>query len=164
MYRYFSDQIRRVSKKEGPIVISMTTPGGDPDAARRMALEVRLLHEKKERDVYFIGKTTIYSAGVVFMAAFPKKYRYLTDDAMLLIHERSIDKQVRFTGPVRLSIAVAEEMLSQFRTSQMLENRDFMRLAKGSKLSGEALTKHAMENWYVSAQEALKLGLVQGII
>src|SRR5690606_20949780 len=115
-------------KKDGPLILCLTTLGGDPDAARRMALEVRLLHEKKGRDIYFLGKTTVYSAGVIVMAAFPKQYRFLTDDAVLLVHERRIKKDVKFDGPMRNNIETAEEALAEFRNAQMIEKRDYRAL------------------------------------
>ncbi len=164
MYEDFYKQLKEAEKKDGPIIVCMTTPGGDPDAARRMGMEIRLSHEKRGKELYFIGKTIVYSAGIVLMSAFPKEYRYLTDDAVLLIHERRIKKEVTFDGPMRNNIETVEELLANFKNAQMIEKRDYAALSKGSTMQADEVIKRAMSNWYVTAQEAEKIGFIAGIV
>jgi ATP-dependent protease ClpP protease subunit len=82
----------------------------------------------------------------------------------LLIHERRLDRDVKFNGPMRTNIEIAEEILEQFKTAQLLEKRDFEALAEGSLMDAEEITAKAMGNWYLTADDALRLGLVQGVI
>lgn len=98
------------------------------------------------------------------MAAFPKEYRFLTDDAILLIHERRVEKEIKINGPMRNNIETIEEKLAEFKNAQLVEKRDYRALAKGSKLSAEDVIERAMTNWYVTAEEALDLGFIQGIV
>lgn len=83
----------------------MSTSGEDADIGRRLALEIRLLQQHGKGEVYFLGKSLVYSAGVTFMAAFPAAHRFLASDCALLIHERDgqAPQAVRAPfGPARL--------------------------------------------------------------
>jgi len=60
----FTDQLRRAQENGGPIVLELTTQGGDADAARRIALEIRLCRSWLRLQTKFIGKTAVMSAGV----------------------------------------------------------------------------------------------------
>lgn len=164
MYHHFCEQLKEAEQKTGPIILSLTTSGGEADIARRMAIEIRLLHEKKNREIYFLGKTVVHSAGVVILAAFPRKYRFVTDDTVLLIHERRLEKTVEFNGPMRNNIETAEELLAQFKNAQMLEKRDYAALAKGSFIGADEVIENAMSNWYVTAEQALDIGFIEGIV
>ena len=80
MVASFFDQLLPVLEVKGSILVELFTDGGDAEIGRRLAEEIR--------DVWFLGKTLIASAGVTVMAAFPKDKRWLTHDAALLIHGR----------------------------------------------------------------------------
>ncbi|WP_280812031.1 hypothetical protein [Mesorhizobium sp. L48C026A00] len=43
--------------------MEINTNGGDADAARRIALEIRLFRQHSGRNAYCVGKTKVYSAG-----------------------------------------------------------------------------------------------------
>src|SRR6201997_5382994 len=88
MVASFFDQLLPVLEIEGSILIELFTDGGDAEIGRRLAEEVRLLSREHSRDIWFLGKTLVASAGVTVMAAFPKDKRWLTRDAALLIHGR----------------------------------------------------------------------------
>lgn len=164
MFDNFYEQLKSAQKSNAPIILTLTTSGGEADTARRIALEIKILREKKKREIFFLGKTTVYSAGTVIMSAFPRQCRFLTNDTVLLIHERRIERDVKFDGPMRNNIETAEELLAEFRNAQMLEKRDYAALAEGSNLTANELSQKAMTNWYVTANEALKLGLIEGVI
>jgi ATP-dependent protease ClpP protease subunit len=59
-----------------------------------------LLRQEHGRDVWFLGKTLVASAGVTVMAAFPKAKRWLTRDSALLIHGRRMVKDLHLEGPL----------------------------------------------------------------
>ena len=63
---------------EGMLVVTMTTLGGDPEVARAMGDDIRLMREFHGRDILFLGKVAVYSAGATFMSAFPVEHRFLT--------------------------------------------------------------------------------------
>ena len=87
------DQLDKVRRSDAPIVFELTTPGGDPDAARRIGLEIRLCREWHGRETFFVGKTDVMSAGITIMAAFPRDRRFLTRDTQLLVHERRMERE-----------------------------------------------------------------------
>src|ERR1700712_3785139 len=66
-------QIRTVLQTDAPVVLELTTEGGDAEGGRRIALEIRLCRKWFGRDTFFVGKTVVMSAGVTIMAAFPKE-------------------------------------------------------------------------------------------
>ena len=162
--RDFLQQLQKVRGTDNPLVLELSTEGGDADAARRIALEVRLCRKWYNRPAYFVGKTVVMSAGITIMAAFPRECRFLTDDAVLLIHERRITKTVELKGPIRSNIQIVSELLAQFETAEKLERDGFAELAHESAISADELYTRATKNFYLTAQEALKLRLIAEII
>ena len=59
-------------------VVLLMTLGGDPEVARAMGDDVRLIREfQGGRDILFLGKAAVYSAGATLMSAFPVEHRFL---------------------------------------------------------------------------------------
>lgn len=161
----FLRQMEKLSEKKDSLILELSTPGGDPDAARRIGLEIEWLREEQRREIYFLGKTNVYSAGVTIMDAFPQKYRYLARDAVLLIHERRLEKQVDLTDkPLSACDILMRQIHAQIENAKRLQEEGFKRLASGSRLLSEDISQRARDNWYVPAQEALELGLIAGIV
>ena len=163
----FLEGLHKTTEESGdkPITIEISTLGGDPEIARRMVLEVdRFRPAVEPRRILFLGKTMVYSAGATFMAGFPRKDRFLTRDAVLLIHCRQMDKDIKLSGPIRASKAELEALLHQIDTGIELEVENFERLIEGSDVTMDELLEKALYNWYVPAEEALKRGLVAGIV
>lgn len=157
-------QIHGVLKGEAPLVFEMTTEGGDAEGGRRIALEIRLARDWHGRDTVFLGKTVVMSAGVTVMAAFPRADRYLTDDTVLLIHERRIQRSLAIDGPMRADLQIAREMVAQLESAQRTEREGFAELAEGSAITAEELTRRATTNCYLTAAEAFDLGLVAAVV
>jgi ATP-dependent protease ClpP protease subunit len=159
------DALAEVESSSDPLTIDMTTLGGDPEMARRMIVEIDAARQRmKNRRFVFVGKTVVYSAGCTFMAAFPPQDRYLTADAVLLIHCRQLCKTMQLDGPIRSSVPLLRAMIHQLETGIELEKDNFERLIEGTQVSMDELLEKALYNWYVPAKEALDRGLVAGII
>jgi ATP-dependent protease ClpP protease subunit len=147
---------------EGPVVVELTTTGGEADSARRLAQAVREL--SRRREVFVLGKSYVYSAGVTVLAAVPRTHRWLTRDTMLLIHERRFDRTVQLTGALRSAMAIVQDLVAEIEAGQKLERRGFEQLVEGSQLSVDELERRVLEkDWYLTAQEALERGLVAGL-
>ena len=76
MYENFKSQLANCDGDD-PLVVSITTLGGDPEMARAMGDSIRLLREYTGRETLFLGKVAVYSAGATFMSAFPAEKRFL---------------------------------------------------------------------------------------
>lgn len=113
--------LKAIRESGDDLVLEISTPGGDADAARRIALEVRLFIRHSGKNAYCVGKTIVYSAGMTILAAFPKRFRYLTEDAVLLVHERRIAQSLTLEGPMKSSIQIVREQLALLETSEKLE-------------------------------------------
>lgn len=162
MLQSFLEQAARL-EGDAPAVLELSTSGGEADTARRLAQEIRMLSDTRE--VFFLGKTYVYSAGVTLMAAVPASRRYLTRDTVLLIHERRIDKKVHLNGALRSAIAVAQDLLAELEIGQQIERKDFEHLVAGTELTPETLLDRVMnKDWYLTADEALALKLVAGLV
>lgn len=168
MLQSWFDQLDAVRDADGPLVVEITTEGGDADIGRRLALEARLLREARAATggrTCFLGKTVVYSAGVTLMSGFPVADRWLSRDASLLIHERKMDKTVHVAGPLRAAVAVARDLLAEIENGQRLERDGFDDLVRGSGVGIDELMRHVeTANWYLSADEALARGLVAGVV
>ena len=159
------EQLGKAEQGGGDVAVEISTLGGDAEMARRMVLEIDLARERlKPRRLLFLGKTSVYSAGVTLMAAFPREDRHLTTDAMLLIHCRQLDKTMEISGPMRASLAMAEALCHQIESGLALEEANFRRLIEGSDITLDELLEKALYNWYVPAEEAVKRGLVAGLV
>jgi hypothetical protein len=113
--------------------LELNTDGGDADVARRIALEIRLFQRHSGRSAYCVGKTKVYSAGVtIFAAALKKARRCLTDDAVLLVHERRVDTSLVLKGPLKSCIQIVSEQLELLKTAEKLEREGFAELVAGS--------------------------------
>lgn len=61
MYGRFTEQLGQVPG-EGSIVVAVTTLGGDPEVARTMGEDIRLMRAYQGREFLFLGKVAVYSA------------------------------------------------------------------------------------------------------
>lgn len=163
MYGSFRDQLE-ACPATGPIIIAITTLGGDPEVARTMGDDVRLLREQSGREMIFLGKVAVYSAGATFMSSFPVDCRYLTQTTWLMIHERQMHKTLSVEGPLRSCVAALKATLHEIEHSIIIEEEGFRAIVKGSKVSFETIRDRAPENWYIDCNDALKLGLVHAVI
>jgi ATP-dependent protease ClpP protease subunit len=161
---WFLDQVLPVLEVPGAIVVELFSSGGDAEVGRRLAEEVRLLREAHGRDLWFLGKTLVASAAVTFMAAFPRDRRWLTRDTTLLIHGRRMKRDVHLEGPLGSCRRVLEEMIADIDNGLRVEDEGFAELIQGSSVTLEELRRRAYGGWYLSAPEALELGLVAGLV
>ena len=164
MVASFFDQLLRILEIDGSILIELFTDGGDAEIGRRLAEEVRLLRREHARDVWFLGKTLVASAGVTVMAAFPKDKRWLTLDAALLVHGRRMVKDLHLEGPLGSCRRVLEEMIADIDHGLRLEEQGFAELIDGANVDAEEIALRAYGGWYLSAEEALNRGLVAGLV
>jgi hypothetical protein len=158
------DQFDALPDDDGPVVLDLTTNGGEADTARRMALEIRLRRERLGRRLVFLGKTNVYSAGMTVMSAFPRQDRWLTRDCRLLIHERHMETKLEVCLPLGAMRQTLTELLATVDVGIDLEKEGFRALVEGSTLSEDELCRRASSNYYLSAEEALRLGLVEGLV
>jgi ATP-dependent protease ClpP protease subunit len=147
-----------------PVVVELSTSGGDADIGRRIAHEIREWR-KNDFDVHFLGKTFVYSAGVTIMSAFDREHRFLTADCELLIHERKIKKVLHLDGALRGCRTVVHDVLAEIDSGQRLERAGFIDLVAGTPIGIDDLLAKVLErDWYLSAEEAVRSGLVAAIV
>lgn len=161
----FLDQLKPLRARSDPLLFELSTNGGDADVARRIAEEIRLCREVGGLDLYFVGKAMVYSAGVMIMSAFPVERRFLSRDAVLLVHEWQIEKEVRFSGALRVCEATAQDFLAEMQVAHRLEKQTFSDLVEGTRLSYEQLRAQIVKaDWYLLADEAAALELVAELV
>jgi hypothetical protein len=148
----------------GSIVVELFSSGGDADIGCRLAQEVRLLREAHGRDMWFLGKALVASAAVTFRAGFPRDRRWLTRDTTLLIHGRRMLRDVRLEGPLGNCRRVLEEIIADIDNGLRVEDAGFAELVDGSAISMEEIRRRSYGGWYLTAPQALELGLVAGLI
>jgi ATP-dependent protease ClpP protease subunit len=162
MYNEFRDQLA-AAPSDGALVIAITTLGGNPEIARCMADDVRLIREAG-RTIYFLGKAAVYSAGATFMAGFPIENRWFTAGSSLLIHERQITRTINLSGPLKSCTAQLKAALNEIEHSIDIEDRGFEAMVDGSDVSLDEVREKAPDNWYLPCEEAAKRGIIAGVI
>ncbi|WP_294095636.1 peptidase S14 [Sphingomonas sp.] len=163
MYASFREQLAK-APREGPLVVSLSTLGGDPEVARLMGDELRLMRDYTGREMLFLGKVAVYSAGATFMASFPVDKRFLTRGTRLMLHERIIDKTIQVSGPLKSCVATLKATLHEIEESVRIEEEGFRAIVVGSRVSFEEVCQRAPSNWYIDALQARDLGLVLDVI
>jgi ATP-dependent protease ClpP protease subunit len=164
MVEKFLCQLRKAEESGEDVALEISTLGGDAELARRIVLEIQDARARMQQRFVFLGKTSVYSAAVTIMSAFPREDRYLTRDAVLLIHSRQLDETVEISGPMRASLPKLRAVQEQIETALGIEEDNFRRLIEGSDIYYEELCEMALHNWYLTADEALKRGLVADIV
>jgi ATP-dependent protease ClpP protease subunit len=164
MYNNFRAQLAN-APAEGLVVVVLSTLGGDPEVARMMGEDIRYHSEiEPQRRFVFLGKAAIYSAGTTFMSFFHRCNRYLTRGTRLMIHERKMNKTLNVEGPLTTCIATLEATLNEIRESITIQNEGFANLILGSEVSMEEVLQRAPSNWYIQAEEAQALGLIEAVL
>ncbi|MCT8001504.1 ATP-dependent Clp protease proteolytic subunit [Sphingomonas sanguinis] len=163
MYAGFKDQLD-AAPTDGPLVVSITTLGGDPEIARAMGDSIRLLRDYTGRDTLFLGKVAVYSAGATLMSAFPVEHRFLTRGTRLMLHERQMSGSIDLSGPLTNLPVVLKAKLHEIEQSVLIQEEGFRAIVNGSKVTFETLQEKARSNWYIDAEEARELGLVLDVI
>jgi ATP-dependent Clp protease protease subunit len=163
MYAAFKQQVAN-APSDGPLVVSITTLGGDPEMGRAMGDDIRLLRVYTGRETLFLGKVAVYSAGATFMSAFPVEKRFLTKGTRLMLHERLMTSTVQLNGPLTTLAAVLKAKLHEIEHSIAIQEEGFRAIVAGSRVDFEELRQRAPANWYIEAEEARDLGLVLDVI
>ena len=164
MYTKFRTQFDKASQQD-LVVIELSTLGGDPEVARMMGEDVRFASEMEpQRRFVFLGKAAIYSAGTTFMSFFARPNRYLARGSRLMIHERKLSKSLVIDGPLTTCIAVVKATLHEIECSIAIQNEGFENWVCGSSVSLQEVLEKAPSNWYLEAQEARTLGLVEAVL
>jgi hypothetical protein len=164
MYVSFRQQFDNASSQE-LVVIELSTLGGDPEVARMMGEDVRFASETEpQRRFVFLGKAAIYSAGTTFMSFFIRENRYLARGTRLMIHERKLAKKLVIDGPLTTCLATVQATLNEIECSIAIQNEGFQNLVVGSSVSLDEVIKRAPSNWYLEAQEAKNLGLIEAVL
>ncbi len=164
MYTAFRTQFDNAADKD-LVVIELSTLGGDPEVARMMGEDVRFASETEpQRRFVFLGKAVIYSAGVTFMSFFARPNRYLARGTRLMIHERKLSKSLVIDGPLTTCIAVVRATLNEIECSIAMQNEGFQNLILGSNVTLDEVMRKAPSNWYLEAQEAKALGLIEAVL
>jgi ATP-dependent protease ClpP protease subunit len=163
MYERFRQQLAD-APQQGTLVVAISTLGGDPEVARLMGDELRLLREFKDREILFLGKVAVYSAGATFMSAFPVDKRFLTKGTRLMVHERIMTSTIRLSGPLKSLTSTLKAKLHEIEHSIQIEEEGFRDLVAGSDIAFDEVQARAPSNWYIDAEEARAKGLVLDVI
>jgi hypothetical protein len=73
-------------------------------------------------------------------------------------------KDLHLEGPLGSCRRVLEEMIADIDHGLRLEEQGFSELIEGSSVTREEITRRAYGGWYLSAQDALDLRLVAGLV
>jgi ATP-dependent protease ClpP protease subunit len=98
------------------------------------------------------------------MSFFIRENRYLTRGARLMVHERKMSKTLTIEGPLTTCVAALKATLHEIETSIRIQNEGFENLVRESGVALDEVIRRAPENWYIEAEEAKNLGLVQDVL
>lgn len=164
LFAAFNDQFLAAADGPDPIVMELTTVGGDADVGRRIAADIRLFRERTGRNPLFFGKTTVFSAGATIMAGFRRDDRWLDRHGVLMVHCRKLTKTLELSNFLRAERPRVEALLAEIDLGIKVQTWGFEELIAGSDVGLEELEERAAENWYLTAEQALQRGLIAGVV
>ncbi|QUS39474.1 peptidase S14 [Tardiphaga alba] len=164
MYKAFRSQLDAANARDF-VVCELSTLGGDPEVARMMGEDIRFHSEiSPNRRLVFLGKAAIYSAGVTFMSFFARENRFVTRGSRLMVHERKLSKTLTIDGPLTACLASVQATINEIECSIAIQNEGFANLVRGSQVALNEVIARAPSNWYLEAQEAKDLGLIEAVL
>jgi NOL1/NOP2/fmu family ribosome biogenesis protein len=81
-----------------------------------------------------------------------------------MVHERKMSATLPIEGPLTTCIATVEAKLNELRASIEIQNEGFENLVRGSSVTLDEVIRRAPSNWYIEAEEAKSLGLIEGVL
>lgn len=143
-------RIEDIYYKADPINLYLTTSGGNVEEA--LAIYDIIKHSKTPVDIYVLGKC--YSAGFVILGA--GKHRFAYPNARFMTHELSYNVSYN-------RLTTHEDYTNEFRESQKQVNKLIL---SDTNIPREKLEYHYehKKDWFMNAEEALNLGIVDKII
>jgi hypothetical protein len=75
---------------------------------------------------------------------------------------RKLSKKLVIDGPLTTCVAVVKATLNE--CSIAIQNEGFQNLVLGSSVTLDQVLERAPSNWYLEAQEAKNLGLVEAVL
>ncbi|MGI4779467.1 MAG: ATP-dependent Clp protease proteolytic subunit [Janthinobacterium lividum] len=161
----FMQQMVTAVDHTGPILLELTTTGGDAELGRRIATDLMLARDRLGLDIVFLGKSVVYSAGVSIMSGFRPEKRFLTKDCMLLIHERRLNKTLELKGAMRGMEALVKDVLAEIESALQMERTAFEYLVAGTDVTlDELMGEIKTSDWYLTDKQALERKLIAGIL
>lgn len=164
MLAHFQDQFAEAAERPDPIVVEVTTVGGDADVGRRIAADIRMFRERTGRAPLLFGKTIVYSAGATILSGFRREDRWLDRECVLMVHCRKLAKTLELSNFLADERPRVEALLAEIDLGLRVQEWDFSALVEGSDVGLDELERRARENWYLTAEEALQRGLIAGIV
>lgn len=164
MLAAFLEQVGKAQGGSGPLVVELTTAGGDADVGRRIAAEIRLFRERSGRTPLLFGKTIVYSAGATILAAFRREHRWLDRHCVLMIHSRKLAKTLELSDSLEAERPGVEALLAEIEIGLRVQDWGFEELIAGSDVDMDELKRRARHDWYLDADQALKRGLIAGVV
>ena len=143
-------RIEDIYYKADPINLYLTTSGGNVEEA--LAIYDTIKYSKTPVDIYVLGKC--YSAGFVILGS--GKHRFAYPNARFMTHELSYNVSYN-------KLTAHEDYTKEFRENQKQVNKLIL---SDTNIPGEELKWHYehKKDWFMSAEEALKFGIIDKII
>ena len=143
------DEMNIAQKDREPIKIYINTPGGSLHATLTMVDAIRM----SKTPVYTVNTGTAFSGGFFIFISGHRRFSY--PHATFLFHEGSTGGGgPQDAGKFRNYASFYDKMLEQLETLT-LEN---------TNITKDIYNKHKLDDWWIFADEALKLGICDEII
>lgn len=142
--------IEDIYYKADPINLFLTTNGGNVEEA--LAIYDTIKNSRTPVDIYVLGKC--YSAGFVILGAGTHRFAY--PNTRLMTHELSYDIPYN-------KLITHEDYTNEFRECQAQINKLIL---SDTNIPSEELKWHYehKKDWFMNAEEALSLGVIDKII
>lgn len=157
-------QVRMIEPNtDKSVMVTLTSPGGGVGYARAIYEELGLLQEE-QANLSFVARGICMSAAVTIAMAFPVERRFATSRAKFLIHEGSRNVNSELVGTVSERKMQLGRLMADFEDDVKEEEWVMGVISKGCKQRLREVKKQARSGLYLKGQEAVKWGLVSGLV
>jgi hypothetical protein len=81
-----------------------------------------------------------------------------------MIHERKLAKTLVIDGSLTSCLATVRGTHNEIECSIAIQNEGFQNLIVGSNVTLDQVIQRAPSNWYLEAEEARNLGLIEAVL
>ncbi len=159
MAKKFEVQISRLNSRPGDILIQFSSPGGGNQAGKHLFDILRISQERT------VGLVLVSANSAAFTALQGCHLRLASENSTLVVHNPELERyeRIKYSSRVEDFIPAFEERLLMIQEQREWLIGMTLQKSKG-KITREELEILLDEGRTISAQEALKLGFIDGIV
>ena len=149
-------------KKESPIVITLTSVGGDIEWAWALVDDIQRLSEFRE--VLLLGRGKVSSAAVLILLALPLERRFLAERSTVYVHRRKTSFGDRLIGHDDAHEYAMKEHAATVANGRRIDEEWIHFMGQQTSIKAEGIRQLMEEPRFIVGNELVEMGFVSAIV